>query len=66
MGGSVEVKFLRPVFAGQRLDYRSSLLGEMGDMMRFAVEASVDDVPVARGTMSGARVPSPQLPGSRS
>lgn len=56
IGGSVEMKFLRPVFAGQRLDYQSTLLGEFGDMMRFAVEASVDEVLVAKGTMSGARL----------
>jgi 3-hydroxyacyl-[acyl-carrier-protein] dehydratase len=56
MGGSVEVRFLQPVFAGCRLDYRSTLLGEIGDLMRFDVEATVDGAVVAKGTMSGARV----------
>lgn len=59
IGASVEVKFLRPVFAGQRLDYRSRLAGEVGNMMRFAVEATVDGTPVASGTLSGARVSRP-------
>jgi 3-hydroxyacyl-[acyl-carrier-protein] dehydratase len=56
VGGSVEIRFLQPVFAGCRLDYRSTLLGEIGDLMRFQVEATVDGAVVAAGTMSGARV----------
>jgi 3-hydroxyacyl-[acyl-carrier-protein] dehydratase len=56
IGGSIEVKFLHPVFAGQRLDYRSRLIGELGDMMRFSCEAFVDSRMVAKGTLSGARV----------
>ena len=59
IGASIEVKFLRPVFAGQRLDYRSRLTGEVGNMMRFDVEAVVDGTPVAKGTLSGARVSRP-------
>lgn len=59
IGASVDVKFLTPVFAGQRLDYRTTLSGEVGNMMRFDVEASVDDVPVAAGTMTGARLTRP-------
>lgn len=59
IGASIEVKFLRPVFAGQRLDYRSRLTAEVGNMMRFAVEAVVDGTPVAQGALSGARVTRP-------
>lgn len=59
IGASVEVKFLRPVFAGQRLDFRSRLTAEVGNMMRFAVEAVVEGTPVAQGTLGGARVNRP-------
>ena len=59
IGASVDVKFLKPVFAGQRLDYQVTLSGEVGNMMRFEVEAVVDDVPVAAGTMTGARMTRP-------
>jgi 3-hydroxyacyl-[acyl-carrier-protein] dehydratase len=62
LGGSVEMRFLQPVFAGCRLDYRSTLLGEIGDLMRFDVEATVDGAVVAKGTMSGARVLLSQAP----
>lgn len=56
IGASVEIKFLNPVFAGQRLDYQTTLSGEVGNMMRFEVEASVDGTPVVSGTLTGARV----------
>lgn len=59
IGASIDVKFLHPVFAGQRLDYRSCLTAEVGNMMRFSVEAVVDGTPVAQGTLSGARVTGP-------
>lgn len=59
VGAAVDVKLLRPVFAGQRLDYRAVLAGEHGDMMRFQVGASVDGIPVAEGKMTGARVKRP-------
>lgn len=53
MSGSVNLKFLRPVFGGQRLEYWVSLTREHGDMMRFSVEATVDGQPVAQGVMTG-------------
>ena len=66
IGASIEMKLLRPVFAGQRLDYRSELVGEVGNMMKFEVEASVDSVAVAAGTLTGARVDwSPALAAAR-
>lgn len=63
VGAAVDVKLLRPVFAGQRLDYRVMLAGEHGDMMRFQVEASVDGVTVAEGKMTGARMKRPHAVG---
>jgi len=62
VGTSAEVKFLRPVFAGQRLDYRVVLSEDFGDMVRFEVEACVGDVTVATGVMKGSRVHPPALP----
>ena len=59
IGAAIDVKLVRPVFAGQRLDYRATLERDHGDMMRFDVEASVDGHTVARGTMTGARVRAP-------
>ncbi len=55
VSGAVEMKFLSPVFAGCRLDYDVALTHEMGDNLRFEVEASVDGRPVARGTITGNR-----------
>ena len=57
LAAAVELKFLQPVFAGQRLQYRVEWTHTVGDMFRFAVEASVADKPVARGTVTGARPP---------
>lgn len=54
MGASVELKFLRPVLPGCRLDYRVQWTDEVGDMVRFDVEASVDGETVVRGTLTGA------------
>ena len=63
-GAAVDVKLLGPVFAGQRLDYRATLVRDLGEMMRFEVDASVDGTTVARGTMTGARLRRPR-PGPR-
>jgi 3-hydroxyacyl-[acyl-carrier-protein] dehydratase len=61
VGAAVDVKLLRPVFPGQRLDYRATTAGEFGDMMRFEVEAMVGGDTVARGSMTGARLHRPPL-----
>lgn len=61
VGAAVDVKLLRPVFAGQRLDYRATVAGEFGDIMRFDVEAMVGGDTVARGSMTGARLHRPPL-----
>lgn len=62
VGASADVKFLKPVFAGARLDYRVSITGEFGDKIRFEGEASVDGETVVSATMVGALVTRPVLP----
>lgn len=56
VGASVDVKLLKPVVPGQRLEYRATLVLRSESLARFDVEALVDDVTVARGVMTGARV----------
>lgn len=63
VGASVEMKFLKPVFAGQRLDYRMVMTTELGEMMRFEAEACVDGATVAAGVMTGARLTRPPATG---
>ena len=55
VGAAVDVKLRRPVFAGQRLDYRVEIAHQVGEMVWFQVEASVGGTVVADGTMLGAR-----------
>ncbi len=54
VSGSVDMKFLHPVFAGQRLDYLVTLTHELSKISRFDVEAQVSGKTVARGFMTGA------------
>jgi 3-hydroxyacyl-[acyl-carrier-protein] dehydratase len=63
VGTSVEMKFHRPVFAGQRLDYRVSLTGEHAGGVRFEAEASVEGTVVAAGVLGGALVAHPAFEG---
>jgi len=56
VGAAVDVKLLKPVYAAQRLDYVATIEHNVGDLMRFGVEASVNGVVVASGTMTGARM----------
>jgi len=56
VAASVNLKFLRPVFPGCRLDYTVALTDTVGATVRFAVEASVGPDLVAKGSLSGARV----------
>ena len=63
VGTSVDMKFARPVFAGQRLDYRVSLTGEHASGMRFEAEAAVEGTLVAKGVLMGASVTPPNLRG---
>jgi 3-hydroxyacyl-[acyl-carrier-protein] dehydratase len=52
VSSAVEVKLLKPVFAGCRLDYEVRLLREIDHHVRFEVTAAVERVPVARGTLT--------------
>ncbi|MDH5591020.1 MAG: hypothetical protein OEZ65_16790 [Gemmatimonadota bacterium] len=62
VGAHVDLKFLAPVLPGSRLDYAVHLTDTVGNRVRFSVEAFVDDVPVASGSITGAVVPRPVLP----
>ncbi len=46
---SVEIKFMQPVFAGQRLDYLVTRTHDVGAQQRFEVEACVEGKVVAAG-----------------
>lgn len=52
VSAAVELKFLQPVFAGSRLDYRARIVREVDQHVRFEVEASVAKAPVARGVLT--------------
>jgi 3-hydroxyacyl-[acyl-carrier-protein] dehydratase len=52
MSSALEIKFLQPVFGGQRLDYLVTLTHELENMVRFNVEAQVEEKTVARGVMT--------------
>lgn len=65
VGTSVEMKFPRPVFAGQRLDYLVMMTGQHAGAMRFEAEASVEGTVVAKGVLMGAAVTRPDLSGGR-
>jgi len=61
LAGAVDLKFVAPVFAGNRLDYRVSLARRMGARLRFQVAASVGEQEVVRGSITAARVAAPGL-----
>jgi 3-hydroxymyristoyl/3-hydroxydecanoyl-(acyl carrier protein) dehydratase len=50
----VNVRFLEPVFAGQKLEYEVHLERESMGVLVYAVRATVDSVVVVDGTMSGS------------
>jgi len=52
MSAATEMKFLKPVFGGSRLDYYIRQTHRLDNIARFHVEASVDDALVAKGVMS--------------
>jgi 3-hydroxyacyl-[acyl-carrier-protein] dehydratase len=54
LGASVDMKFLRPVLPGCRLDYEVALTDDFEDRARFAGEASVDGQVVAKGSITAA------------
>ncbi|MDX1493041.1 MAG: 3-hydroxyacyl-ACP dehydratase FabZ family protein [Longimicrobiales bacterium] len=61
VGAAVDMKFLKPVFPGCRLDYVVELTDDFGDRVRFTGEARVEGEPVVRGTITGAIVSRPML-----
>ncbi len=65
VGTSVEMKFLRPIFAGQRLDYRVMLTGEHEGAIRFEGEASLEGMTVASGVLMGMMASPPISPQQR-
>lgn len=54
LAGAIDVKLTEPVFAGSKLDYRVSLTRSMANARRFDVLATVDEVPVAQGSITSA------------
>ena len=61
-GAAVQIKFLRPVFPGCRLDYSAEMTHEVGAQARFSVAATVEGEPVAEGTIAGAISGHPPVP----
>jgi 3-hydroxyacyl-[acyl-carrier-protein] dehydratase len=53
LSGSVEMRFLEPVYAGQCLEYIVTRAHSLDNIVRFEVEARVESRPVARGVMTG-------------
>jgi len=60
MSAAVDVKLLKPVFAGQRIDYRVAITHMVGSIARCEVSAEVEGELVAKGTLSS--VPGLPLP----
>jgi len=55
LSGSVQMRFLEPVFAGQTLEYRARRAQTLeGRLVRFEVDASAEGRVVAEGIMIGA------------
>lgn len=54
MAGSVDMRFLAPVFAGQCLEYRVTRTHVLENLSRFEVEATVEGRCVAKGKLTGA------------
>ncbi len=65
MNAAVNVKLVRPVFAGSRIDYLVVQSKELSGLVRFEVEARVDGHVVANGSMTSA-TDVPSLPGRES
>jgi 3-hydroxyacyl-[acyl-carrier-protein] dehydratase len=54
MSGSVDIRFLQPVFAGQCLDFMVTCTHRVDRLARFEVEAEVEGRLVAKGRITGA------------
>jgi 3-hydroxyacyl-[acyl-carrier-protein] dehydratase len=55
LAGAVDIKLLAPVFAGQKLEYRTVLTRVVGQLIRFEVEATVAGRTVAKGVLTSSR-----------
>lgn len=62
VSAAVDIKFLQPVFAGQRLVYTVTQTHAVENILRFETQAEVEGRVVAKGVMSGAMGAS--LPGA--
>lgn len=51
---STQIKFLHPVFAGQKLLYTSTMQKNIGEMWRYQVEAESEGRLVAKGSITAA------------
>lgn len=56
---STHVKFVKPVFAGDRIALEARLVREFESFWHFEVEASVDGAPTVQGTLAYAMVTRP-------
>jgi 3-hydroxymyristoyl/3-hydroxydecanoyl-(acyl carrier protein) dehydratase len=56
LGGGAQVRLLKPVFPGCRLDYLVRIHRRIGDGTHFRLEAEVEGQLVAEGTLTGVRV----------
>ena len=57
--GAAQVKLLRPVVPGERLDYQVALTRELGELWHCEVAASVAGEPVASGSLVLGRTTGP-------
>ena len=57
--GAAQVKLLRPVVPGERLDYQVALTRELNDLWHCEVAAEVDGDPVASGSLVLGRTSGP-------
>jgi 3-hydroxyacyl-[acyl-carrier-protein] dehydratase len=55
LASSVDIKFVKPVFAGQRLDYAVRITHRLDNMVRCGVEARVEGQIVAKGTTTASQ-----------
>ena len=56
VAGSAKVKFVRPVFPGNRLDYDVRMTRRLDHTAHFSLDATVDGDPVVRGSFTTARL----------
>lgn len=60
VAATANIRYVKPVFAGQRLDYDVTVTHEIDNQMRYSTQAFVDGELVAKGTLTsyvGMRMP---------